>query len=99
MADEKVYSTNDPATVAAFIAACDAEREFAQKVVASAAALGKNKGALRSSGVFGGPPETLGLAADDPNDPPEGWVYLKGRDKLRSETGDAPLARSTDRSV
>lgn len=89
MSDGRVFSTSDPVTVAAFLSACDEERAFAARVVESAAAIGKNKGALRGSGVFGQPPETTGLAADDPNDPPEGWVYSKGREHLIPRRGKA----------
>lgn len=89
MADGTVYSTSNPVTAAAFLAACDAERAFAQSVVESAAAIGKNKGALRTSGVFGEPPSTIGLAVDDPDDPPEGWVYSKTREQLVPRRGRA----------
>lgn len=47
------------------------------------------KGALRTGGVFGEPPTTIGLAVDDPDDPPEGWVYAKGRDQLVPRRGRA----------
>lgn len=85
---EQAYATTDPAIVAAFAKACVAERHFAESVVESAQAIGKNKGALRESGAFGAP-RTIGLAADNPADPPEGWRYLKGQDMLSPRQGKA----------
>lgn len=89
MAEPRAFATTNPVTVAAFLAACDAEREFARSVVESAAAIGRNKGPLRSSGVFGEPPETIGLAEDDPQDPPDGWIYSKSQEHLVPRRGKA----------
>jgi hypothetical protein len=89
---DTAYSTDDPAIVAAFIAARDAGNAFATQVIADAAALGRNKGPLRTSDLHDGTYTTAGLAPDDPTDPPVGWVYSKGRDMLvprRGKAGDA----------
>lgn len=91
MTEQHAYSTDDPAVVAAFTAAIQARCDFSQRVVDDAETLGKNKGVLRMGGVFGRC-ETVGLAPDDPNDPPEGWTYIRSRDRLeprRGKAGDA----------
>lgn len=88
------YSTDDPEAVAAFKAAAEALRGFTAQIIADGHALGKNKGVYRSDHVFGGY-TVAGLAPDDPNDPPEGWVYSKGRDMLvprRGKAGDPARA-------
>lgn len=87
--EPKAYSTDDPTAVAAFTAARDASVAFARKVVADAEALGKNKGALRTSTGSDGGYETIGIAPDDPDDPPEGWVYSKAREALVPRRGKA----------
>lgn len=81
--DQLVYSTDDPATVAGFRQS-QVDFEVARlKAIADAAALGKNKGVLvrRSLGRV----EIVGLAADDPKNPPAGWRYV--REQLEPRLG------------
>jgi hypothetical protein len=88
------YMTDDPAAVAAFLAACAAQAEFARNVHAAAAAVGKNIGAMRAKSVFGND-ETVGLGTDTPDDRPAGWVYSKSKGYLvpgRGKAGDAARA-------
>lgn len=82
------YSTTDPDTVKALLDATQALHDFAVKVCADAEQLGNNKGVRRSGGLFGHI-EVAGLAPDDPENPPEGWRYLKGRDILLPRRGKA----------
>ncbi len=92
MVDKKptVYSTDDPTVVAAFL---DAQRQlqgFAVMVTVAAQELGKNTGVMRAAGAAdGGAGTTIGLAPDNPNDPPTGWVYSRGRKMLRPIRGRA----------
>ncbi|MER7331612.1 MULTISPECIES: hypothetical protein [unclassified Micromonospora] len=88
---EHVYSTSDPTTVAAFKAAADAFRDGGRRAREDAEKLGKNKGALMISGPIG-KPRLVGLEPDDPTDPPQGWQYIKSRERLeprRGRAGDA----------
>jgi hypothetical protein len=87
--DATVFSTDNPEAVTAYLAAVRARREFASLVVASAAQIGKNTGALQQRSPFGGGDSTLGLAADDPADPPVGWVYSKPGERLVPRRGKA----------
>lgn len=79
---EIVFSTDDPEIVSAFQEARVAEHAAAVRATGDAAALGKNKGPLIVYGVWDMADRVVGLAADDPADPPEGWVYVKTRDRL-----------------
>jgi hypothetical protein len=83
---EHAYSTNNPDVVAAFTAAAEARTAFARRVVADAKALGSNKGPLHNTHVFGGD-ETVGLAVDDADNPPDGWTPSKGRGYLVPRRG------------
>lgn len=87
--DGQAWSSDDPGVVAAFEAAVAAEREHARKVTAAARELGKNLGALRSSGLFDGRYTLIGLKEDNKHDPPEGWVYLTTRKMLGPARGKA----------
>jgi hypothetical protein len=81
--EQIVYSTDDPATVAGFRQS-QVDFEAARlKALADAASFGKNKGVLvrRSLGRI----EIIGLAADDPKDPPTGWRYV--REQLEPRLG------------
>ena len=89
---ETAYSTNDPKIVAAFQEARTAERTAARRAVDDAVALGKNKGPLIVRGIWDIPDRVVGLAPDDPTDPPEGWVYIKTRDRLEPRRGNAGVA-------
>jgi hypothetical protein len=82
-----VYSTNDPAAVAAFHAAHELFQAAGQRVIDDAEKLGNNKGVMQQSG-FGSLPRFVGLVPDDPANPPAGWRYLKSYECLR------PVARS-----
>ncbi|WP_431728637.1 hypothetical protein [Verrucosispora sp. TAA-831] len=85
---ERAYSTSDPATVAAYRAAADGFQNTARRAQEDSEALGKNKGALiRRHPLFGA--EVIGLAADDPTDPPQGWRYLKSVEHLVPRRGKA----------
>lgn len=86
--NEHAYSTDDPATVAAFKATAIAYNEMGGRAREDAEKLGNNKGALIVGGVLGAP-RVVGLAADDPANPPEGWQYVKGRDQLEPRRGKA----------
>lgn len=91
---QHAYSTDNPDTVAAFTAAVKARSAFAARIIAAAETLGNNKGPLRGGGVMTGY-LTVGLAPDDPENPPAGWRYLKSRDRLepaRGKAGDAARA-------
>lgn len=81
--DQIVYSTDDPATVAGFRQSQEDFEAARLKVIADARALGKNKGVLirRSLGRV----EVVGLAVDDPKDPPAGWRYV--REQLEPRLG------------
>lgn len=83
---EHVYSTSDPATLAAFNAAADAFSDCGRRASEDAEKLGKNKGALIVRDRISGP-RVVGLDADDPTDPPEGWRYSKGDDHLVPRRG------------
>lgn len=82
-----VFSTDDPETVAAWRnvqAEFNASRE---KTWAEAEKIGKNKGPLvrRSAGDL----DVVGLAADDPQDPPAGWRYVREQlEPRRGKPGD-----------
>ncbi|GAA4439661.1 hypothetical protein [Phytohabitans houttuyneae] len=89
---EYAFSTDDAAAVAAYREAVDAERAAARKAVDAAVQLGKNKGALIVYGIWDLPNRVVGLAADDPTDPPEGWRYVKTRDRLEPARGAAGQA-------
>lgn len=85
---EQAFSTSKPETVIAFLVAEAAGIGTVRAIVESAAALGKNKGALRSSGMFG-TTATVGLKPDDIADPPDGWIYSKSKDMLVPRRGKA----------
>jgi hypothetical protein len=90
--NESAYSTDDRATVAAYVEACDARRAAGLRAVAAADALGHNKGPAVRTGMWGIPDEITALFPDDATDPQDGWTYLKGRDLLvprRGKAGDA----------
>lgn len=89
MPEGRAFSTSNPVTVAAFRAACDAERETSRTIVAAAEALGKNKGAMHTGLVFNGIPEIVGLEPDNPDDPPEGWRFTKSAGHLVPRQGKA----------
>ncbi len=85
-----VYSTDDPTVVAAFLDARRQLQGFVIMVTAAARELGKNTGVMRAAGTAdGGAGTTIGLAVDDPDDPPAGWVYNRGRKMLRPVRGRA----------
>lgn len=86
---EQVFSTDDPAIVAAFRAAEATRQETARRIIDDAEALGKNRGVQFRAGVWNLPDRIEGLFVDDPADPPEGWVYVKGRDRLEPRRGAA----------
>lgn len=89
--DEHVYSTSDPAVVAAFKSTAEAFRDGGRRAREDAEKLGKNKGALMISGPLG-KPRAVGLEPDDPADPPQGWQYIKSRGRLepcRGKAGEA----------
>lgn len=88
--DQYVYSTNDPAAVAAFSAARDAYHAAARRIVEDAEALGKNTGAIQQD--LGNLPRLVGLFPDDFRDPPEGWRYVKNRNRLEPAPGKAGVA-------
>jgi hypothetical protein len=91
---QRAYSTDNPEAVAAFRQARADAIAFGPKIDAATKALGKNGGALFFSGGFdSGRP--AGLNADDPNDPPEGWIFSKTKDHLvprRGKPGDPARA-------
>lgn len=83
---EHVYSTSNPTIVAAYRDTADAYNTMGRKAREDAEKLGKNKGALivksRTSG-----PSVVGLGADDPTNPPEGWRYSKTEEHLVPRRG------------
>jgi hypothetical protein len=92
---QHAYSTDNPEIVAAFVAAVQARSAFAARIIADAEALGNNKGPLRTAGVLG-LDRTVGLAPDDPENPPAGWRYMKSLNRLepvaRGKAGEAARA-------
>lgn len=88
MSRPTAYTTDDRVTVAAFVAAVQTHREFVIGLEAAAAALGKNKGPLGSTDVFG-KRETTALQPDDPDDPPQGWKYSSKLEVLVPRRGKA----------
>lgn len=88
MTDQLVYSTDNPTIVAAWRQS-QADFEASRlKTNAEAAAFGKNKGVLvqRSLGRL----RVIGLAPDDPQDPPDGWRYVREQlEPRRGKPGEA----------
>lgn len=89
MTPEYAYRTADPAVLAAYRAAQERRHAAARALCDEAERIGKNKGPAVSGGIFGCGDRLVGLFADDPADPPEGWRYLKGRDLLLPRRGKA----------
>lgn len=82
------YSTSDPTVLAAYTEATEATKAFNLRVLDAAKMLGKNAGVYRGSDIFATTGVT-GLAPLDPNDPPEGWVFLKSKNVLGPARGKA----------
>lgn len=82
---EFIYSTTDTDALAAFHTAEEAFRAAGNRIVEDAQKLGNNRGVLQNA--FGGLPTFVGLIPDDPDNPPEGWRYLRTRERLE------PIAR------
>jgi hypothetical protein len=68
------YVTRDPDTVAALRATRTATGAFNAQLAADLQVLGRNTGA---TGYTFGRPEIVGLKPRDPQDPPDGWKYLR----------------------
>lgn len=83
---EHVYSTSDPTIVAAYRDTRAAFNDMGRQCREDAEKLGKNKGALIVQDRISGP-RVVGLAADDPADPPAGWRYSKGEGNLVPRRG------------
>lgn len=92
MSQEQAFRTDDPAVLAAFHEAVRQREEGVDALLAATAKLGKNKGPKVSRGIWGLKDELIGLYADDPADPPEGWRYLKSWGGLRPRRGKPGLA-------
>jgi hypothetical protein len=91
---ETAYSTDNPETVAAVRTRGEAWQRDARRAGDDAEALGKNKGPLIVKSPFG-TTRLVGLAPDDPADPPPGWRYLKSTKQLepvRAKAGDVARA-------
>lgn len=84
--NEHVYSTNAPTIVAAYQATADEYNSMGRKAREDAESLGKNKGALIVNDRVSGP-RVIGLDADDPTDPPQGWRYSKADGHLVPRRG------------
>jgi len=82
------YATTNPDTVAAFLDATTAQQTFARRVCADAKTLGRNGGVLHITRPGGGH-EIVGLATDDPTNPPDGWTHIKSRNRLEPRRGKA----------
>lgn len=80
------YSTSDPTIVAAYNTTADAFNDMGRRCREDAEKLGKNKGALIVRDRISGP-RVVGLGADDPTDPPEGWRFSKRDDHLVPRRG------------
>ncbi|MCG5464173.1 hypothetical protein MED01_002338 [Micromonospora sp. MED01] len=87
---EHVYSTSDPDVVTAYTETARNFDDMGRRAREDAEKLGNNKGALivnrRTSA-----PEVVGLSADDPEKPPQGWRYSKTEGHLvprRGKPGD-----------
>lgn len=87
MTPQYAFRTDDPAALAAYRQARQARSAAADAVVAEAEALGKNNGPAIRGGIFGSGDQIVGLFAADPDDPPVGWVYRKGRELLLPRKG------------
>ncbi|WBB94247.1 hypothetical protein [Verrucosispora sp. WMMC514] len=86
MSTERAYSTSDPATVAAFRAWEEEYNATSRRGWTSAGELGNNRGPLVVAGRASAP-RVVGLAADDPTNPPPGWRYSKRDEHLVPRNG------------
>lgn len=89
------YSTTDSELIAAYREASETLHEHAVKVCDAARELGRNKGVYKSGGGMFDHAKVSGLAPDDPNNPPDGWTYIKSRGQLeprRGKSGDPARA-------
>lgn len=80
MTAQTAYRCTDPSVAEAFQAWKHEYDTHRRRVIDEAAAIGKNTGALMTKTVFGN--RIVGLAPDDPNDPPAGWKYMRNKNKL-----------------
>lgn len=87
MTPEYAFRTDDPTVLDAYHQAQQARIAAGEAMADEAAELGRNKGPAVRGGIFGTGDEVVGLFADDPEDPPVGWVYRKGRDLLLPRNG------------
>jgi hypothetical protein len=85
---EHAFSTSDPAIVAAFRETVAGGTAAMDRAVADAKTVGKNKGLMVTRSVFAGI-QIVGLAPDDPTDPPDGWRAVRGQlEPRRGKPGD-----------
>lgn len=89
MTPEYAFRTDDPVVLDAYRQARQQRIAAGKAMIDEAEQLGKNKGPAVRGGIFGLGDELVGLFADDPADPPQGWHYLKGRDLLLPRRGRA----------
>lgn len=84
-----VFATSAPAIVDAYLTARHAARAARLRAIAAAEEIGLNKGPVVRRGVWGTPNAIVGLFTDDPANPPEGWRYIKSRERLEPVHGAA----------
>lgn len=87
MTPEYAFRTDHPDILAAYHAAQDERQAAGEALENEAEQIGKNKGPAVLGGIFGCGDEVVGLFADNPADPPAGWIYRKGRNLLLPRPG------------
>ena len=83
------YSTDNPDTIAAWHAAFAARDAFTVRLNAGREAIGRNTGAMTTPNRMSGGFYIVGLAADDPDNPPPGWRYSSSKQHLVPRRGNA----------
>ena len=82
------FKTTNPEIVAAWKATAEQIREANKRAVREAEAIGKNNGLMIQRAL--GEEKFVGLSPLDPEDPPEGWRYVRGQfEPRRGKAGDA----------
>jgi hypothetical protein len=89
MTPEYAFRTDDPVVLDAYRQAQQARLDAGHAMCDEAREIGKNNGPAIAGGIFGLGDEVIGLFADNPDDPPAGWTYRKGRGYLVPRPGKA----------
>lgn len=84
---EIAFKTTDPEIVAAWKRVVETRSAAVARALAEAESIGKNKGFMVQRSL--GDEEFTGLAPIDPEDPPEGWRFVRNQfEPRRGKAGD-----------